>query len=302
MKKILFYIMACALLMCACNQKSDSSQLNDDEHITADSTQTGQQSRDSAKGEDMNGKLYVKMIDLTASVKEVRSQVDSTKTQIDELDKVVESKVSQMWFVLFLVGIVLLVILIIILFCKVNHLQQLHRRVDDELHQLGGRMDRLSESQKYTRPSSSVSQRDIDAFRTSLNKFDSRLKAVEKSTTISKGGQQRQQQQSPQIRQPKEERTVWFGINSKKIFPNELSASDVHIAFKGVYKSDSEVEFEPTDWARIKSFNDLSDVVTVQGNRGGSHMHIDYPGRAKKQTEGGRVYWQVTSPAIITIS
>lgn len=218
MKKILFYIMACALLMCACNQKSDSSQQNDDKHETAgEGTVTNLYNGDSTKtGKNGTKQLYEIVNHLTDSVKDVRNQVDSTKMQIEDISKVVEAKVGKMQFILPLVVIVLLLLFLIF---RLYKLKQLLRRVDDELHQLGGRMDRLSESQKYTRPSSSVSQRDIDAFRTSLNKFDSRLKAVEKSATISKGGQQRQQQQSPQIRQPKEERTVWFGINSQRFFP-----------------------------------------------------------------------------------
>lgn len=310
MKKILFYILACTLLVCACNQKSESSQQNDDEQMTTDSTQAYQQPSDSLdKSKDMTGQLYVKMIDLTASVKEVRSQTDSTKTQIDKLNKVVEAKVGQMQFNMLLGGMILLFIVIILLLYQVNKLQRHHRHVVQAINQLGDHLNLLRENQKYAQPSSSVTRRDIDVLNTGLSTIDNRLRTVEntlrqKPSATSLGGQQSQwnQQQGSQIHQPKEERTIWFGINSQKIFPNELSAGDVHIAFKGVYRSSNEVEFIPTDWARIKSFNDLSDVVTVRGNREGSHMHIDRPGIAKKQFEGGRVYWQVTSTAIITIS
>lgn len=308
MKKILFYILACTLLMSACNLKSEFSQQNDDEQKTTDSTQTDQQSSDSLdKGKDMTGQLYVKMIDLTASVKEVRSQVDSTKTQINELNKVFEAKVDQMQFNMLLGGMILL--FIVIIFIVIIKLQKHQRHVDQKIERLKGHLNQLPENQKYAQPSSSVSRRDIDALNKEINNIYSRLRTVEdtlgqKLSVASLGVQQSQwnQQQVSQIHQSKEDRKIRFGVNTKNIFPNALDAGDVHIAFEGVYKSDNEVEFEPIGWERIKSFNELSDVVTVKGNREGSIMHIDRKGRAKKQIQVGRVYWEVTLPAIITIS
>lgn len=301
MNRLLFYILICILTTCACSHSSNPARGNE-KPKSSDSIQTDSdvfKNNQPLSQEKWLGQLEVKMSAITDSVTKINNEINDVKTKIENLEKEQETEAHNLLELILIIVIVLLIILFV-LYTKIQN------QIKKERKQAENHTSSSTENQRYIQiePSTYKSYSKYNSLENRINALENEIKKNAQSTN-SKIDQQIPQppQQNKKTQPQKQERVIWFGANSENLFTNEYPAGDEHIAFKAIYTSEDEVEFEPTDWERIKSLNQLSCVVKKQVKGNGSKMKIGKRGKAKKQIcNNGRVLWQVTSQAEITIS
>lgn len=285
------------LMLCACN---NSKPQEDPQAPTTDTTTVKKAKSDSAtKSENLIGSLKVDVVELQTQVGNIKGQLSKDSTTVEELSKEVNKKVDSSIVYVIIGGFAILLILFVVALHKICILRS-------EMNSKLERVKEPSQKQQSTSTTSSnvnrsyAKQKELTVLEQEVKVLNNKIKALEAVQT--------KKPNPVKIDEGKKRETiskaVYFGKNYDDLFPDELSASNDLVVFKGEYVSATKVKFQPISLERIKSVNGIEKVITIKGGniQRAKTMKVINEGTAVKKLSSGKDFWQLETPAVIQIN
>lgn len=286
-------------MFCACNNSKPQEDAQAPEN---DTTTIKNATKDSTtKSENLLGSLKVDVVELQTQVGNIKGQLSKDSTTVEELSKDVNKKVDSSIVYVIIGGFAILLILIVVALSKISTLKSKVNGMELILEQLKGYSQKqqntstvlTSENRSYAK------QKDITELGQKIIALSERVKTLEAVQAKTPDPVKVEEGKKRDIIS----KSVYFGKNQYDLFPEELSASNELVVFKGEYVSPTKVKFQPISLERIKSVNGIEKVITIKGGniQRAKTMKVIKEGTAIKKLSSGKDFWQLESPAVIQI-